>query len=299
MGARERRRAPGAGRARRAAARDRLCRLPRADRARAAARGDRARGAANRVEARPDGWRVGFRDGDRAPAAASPASAPASPARRTSTSATATRTAARRSRPTGSSRGTRSRPTSMTVVSRTSRFGISAIFAVASSRTAGALYPRPVSRILLEGVTKVSAGASPQSTTSTSTIESGEFMVLVGPSGCGKSTLLRMIAGLEEVTEGTILIGDATSPTSRRAPRHRDGLPELRALPAHDRREEPRLRPEGAKDAEPGDRARASPRRRACSGSRTCSTAGPRRSPAVSASASPWAARSSGSRPRS
>ncbi len=35
-----------------------------------------------------------------------------------------------------------------------------------------------------------------------------EFMVLVGPSGCGKSTTLRMIAGLEEVTEGSITIGD-------------------------------------------------------------------------------------------
>ena len=33
-------------------------------------------------------------------------------------------------------------------------------------------------------------------------------MVLVGPSGCGKSTLLRMIAGLEEVTDGAIFIGD-------------------------------------------------------------------------------------------
>jgi multiple sugar transport system ATP-binding protein len=38
-------------------------------------------------------------------------------------------------------------------------------------------------------------------------VPSGEFTVLVGPSGCGKSTLLRMIAGLEEVTEGTIEIG--------------------------------------------------------------------------------------------
>jgi multiple sugar transport system ATP-binding protein len=39
-------------------------------------------------------------------------------------------------------------------------------------------------------------------------IEDGEFMVLVGPSGCGKSTSLRMLAGLEEVTDGTIRIGD-------------------------------------------------------------------------------------------
>jgi multiple sugar transport system ATP-binding protein len=39
-------------------------------------------------------------------------------------------------------------------------------------------------------------------------IRDGEFMVLVGPSGCGKSTTLRMLAGLEEVTAGKILIGD-------------------------------------------------------------------------------------------
>jgi multiple sugar transport system ATP-binding protein len=51
-------------------------------------------------------------------------------------------------------------------------------------------------------------------------IEDGEFVVLVGPSGCGKSTLLRMIAGLEEVTDGEIRIGgrDVTD----LAPRHRD-----------------------------------------------------------------------------
>ena len=39
-------------------------------------------------------------------------------------------------------------------------------------------------------------------------IRDGEFLVLVGPSGCGKSTLLRMIAGLEEITDGTVSIGD-------------------------------------------------------------------------------------------
>src|SRR3712207_9449112 len=37
-------------------------------------------------------------------------------------------------------------------------------------------------------------------------IEDGEFMVLVGPSGCGKSTLLRMLAGLEDITAGSIAI---------------------------------------------------------------------------------------------
>ena len=51
-------------------------------------------------------------------------------------------------------------------------------------------------------------------------IEDGEFLVLVGPSGCGKSTLLRMLAGLEEVTDGAILI-DGVDVTDL-APRHRD-----------------------------------------------------------------------------
>jgi sn-glycerol 3-phosphate transport system ATP-binding protein len=39
-------------------------------------------------------------------------------------------------------------------------------------------------------------------------IQDGEFIVIVGPSGCGKSTLLRMVAGLEEISDGEILIGD-------------------------------------------------------------------------------------------
>ena len=40
------------------------------------------------------------------------------------------------------------------------------------------------------------------------TIKDGEFLVLLGPSGCGKSTTLRMIAGLESITAGDLLIGD-------------------------------------------------------------------------------------------
>jgi multiple sugar transport system ATP-binding protein len=39
-------------------------------------------------------------------------------------------------------------------------------------------------------------------------IEDGEFVVIVGPSGSGKTTALRMVAGLEEISEGTISIGD-------------------------------------------------------------------------------------------
>ena len=39
-------------------------------------------------------------------------------------------------------------------------------------------------------------------------IEDGEFVILVGPSGCGKSTALRMVAGLEEITDGKMIIGD-------------------------------------------------------------------------------------------
>jgi multiple sugar transport system ATP-binding protein len=77
-----------------------------------------------------------------------------------------------------------------------------------------------VSRILLEGVTKVFSGGVTAVDDVDLTIESGEFMVLVGPSGCGKSTLLRMIAGLEEVSEGRILIGDRD--VTELAPRARD-----------------------------------------------------------------------------
>src|SRR5206468_5179267 len=39
-------------------------------------------------------------------------------------------------------------------------------------------------------------------------VADGEFIVIVGPSGCGKSTTLRMVAGLEEITGGEIVIGD-------------------------------------------------------------------------------------------
>jgi len=51
-------------------------------------------------------------------------------------------------------------------------------------------------------------------------VADGEFLVFVGPSGCGKSTSLRMLAGLEEITEGEILIGDRV--VNNVAPKDRD-----------------------------------------------------------------------------
>jgi multiple sugar transport system ATP-binding protein len=51
-------------------------------------------------------------------------------------------------------------------------------------------------------------------------INDGEFLVLVGPSGCGKSTVLRMIAGLEDITEGAMMIGDRV--VNDVAPKDRD-----------------------------------------------------------------------------
>jgi multiple sugar transport system ATP-binding protein len=51
-------------------------------------------------------------------------------------------------------------------------------------------------------------------------IADGEFVILVGPSGCGKSTALRMIAGLEDITDGELLIGDEV--VNQRAPKDRD-----------------------------------------------------------------------------
>jgi multiple sugar transport system ATP-binding protein len=77
-----------------------------------------------------------------------------------------------------------------------------------------------MSTIVLDGVSKVYSGGVRAVDDVSLTIESGEFVVLVGPSGCGKSTLLRMIAGLEEVTDGWIFIGDRD--VTDLAPRHRD-----------------------------------------------------------------------------
>ena len=78
----------------------------------------------------------------------------------------------------------------------------------------------PVAEIVLEHVTKVYSGGVVAVDDVSLEIESGEFLVLVGPSGCGKSTLLRMLAGLEDVTEGAIKIDERD--VTELPPRSRD-----------------------------------------------------------------------------
>jgi ABC-type sugar transport system ATPase subunit len=64
-----------------------------------------------------------------------------------------------------------------------------------------------MAEIVLDRISKVYAGGVKGVDNLSLEITDGEFMVLVGPSGCGKSTALRSIAGLEEITSGTISIG--------------------------------------------------------------------------------------------
>jgi multiple sugar transport system ATP-binding protein len=62
--------------------------------------------------------------------------------------------------------------------------------------------------LVLEDVTKVYPNGTVAVDDLGLEVDDGEFMVLVGPSGCGKTTALRMVAGLEEITSGTVRIGD-------------------------------------------------------------------------------------------
>src|SRR5512133_341528 len=69
-------------------------------------------------------------------------------------------------------------------------------------------------------VSKVYGGETPAVRDLNLKVGEGEFVVLVGPSGCGKTTALRMVAGLEEITDGEIRIGDRV--VNDLAPRDRD-----------------------------------------------------------------------------
>jgi multiple sugar transport system ATP-binding protein len=77
-----------------------------------------------------------------------------------------------------------------------------------------------MAEIVLEGVTKVFPDGYEAVKDMNLDIADGEFMILVGPSGCGKSTALRMIAGLEDISEGELKIGDKV--VNDLAPKDRD-----------------------------------------------------------------------------
>src|SRR5918994_2041321 len=94
-------------------------------------------------------------------------------------------------------------------------------------------------------------------------INDRDFVVFVGPSGRGKSTLLRMIAGLEEITSGDLMIdGERVNDVPPAERGLAIGVPVLRSLSAHDGQGQHGLcaaarRPAAAGGDRPGDRARA------------------------------------------
>ena len=77
-----------------------------------------------------------------------------------------------------------------------------------------------MSTVTLEGLTKVYANGVVAVQDLNLHVDDGEFVVIVGPSGCGKTTALRMVAGLEEITSGTLRFGDRV--VNDVSPRERD-----------------------------------------------------------------------------
>jgi len=65
-----------------------------------------------------------------------------------------------------------------------------------------------VAEVVLDGITKIYPNGFTAVSDLSLSMNDGEFLVLVGPSGCGKSTALRMIAGLEDISDGTLRIGE-------------------------------------------------------------------------------------------
>jgi len=118
-----------------------------------------------------------------------------------------------------------------------------------------------VATLTFEGIGKVYPGGMRAVDDLNLFLDDGEFMVLIGPSGCGKTTALRMVAGLEEISEGELKVDDAV--VNGLDARRRDVamvFSELRDLPAHDD-----LREHRVPAAQPEDRqGGGDPARRAC-----------------------------------
>ena len=83
-----------------------------------------------------------------------------------------------------------------------------------------AVYDRAVAGVTFQGVSKIYPDGTRAVNDFNLGIEDGEFMVLVGPSGCGKTTALRMVAGLEDISEGQLKIGERV--VNHVPPRDRD-----------------------------------------------------------------------------
>jgi multiple sugar transport system ATP-binding protein len=66
---------------------------------------------------------------------------------------------------------------------------------------------RPLATIELDNLTKVYSDGTRAVEALDLTVDDGELVVFVGPSGCGKTSALRMIAGLEDITDGTVRVG--------------------------------------------------------------------------------------------
>ena len=132
-----------------------------------------------------------------------------------------------------------------------------------------------------------------RATTSRSEVAEGEFLVLLGPSGCGKTTTLRMIAGFVEPTAGAHPARRARRHGAAALPaQHGHGVPELRAVSAHDgvfenvafglRHAEARAEPRSTQRVARGARAGAArrPRASACRASSPAASSSAWRSPA-------------------
>ena len=123
-----------------------------------------------------------------------------------------------------------------------------------------------------------------------------EFIVLVGPSGCGKTTALRMVAGLEEISKGTVRIGDRV--VNDVPPKERDIAMVFQNYALYPHMSVFDNMAFGLKLQKlPKDEIEGRvPRPRGSSASMSCSPASPPPCPAGSGSAWPWAGRSSATR---
>ena len=154
--------------------------------------------------------------------------------------------------------------------------------------------------ITFEGVTKQFPDGTVAVDNISLDVPDGEFMILVGPSGCGKTTALRMVAGLEEITSGEIVIGDRV--VNDLEPKERDVamvFQNYALYPHMTVRDNIAFPLKMQRVSEDRDRLRAWRTRPGSSASTSCCAGSRGSCRAASASASRWAARSSATRRRS